>query len=132
MKSRNKHVLMNLSGNNTGDKATSTEELFIGLDATLFGGNANWIGTDLKAGTYNSSGETGIVDEYYILAPMFLSNGDWSLPGSNDFSITYTQIDKSTAKGTFSGFIGGGISGSRKEITNGEFYVKVNYVETDK
>lgn len=77
---------------------------------------------DLKAGQYTPSYNTSL---YYLDIVYFDGSLNY-FDNPDNFVLNVTQIDKNTARGTFSGELETGIT-----ITEGEFYTKVYYSEVD-
>ncbi|MFK8301895.1 hypothetical protein ACI75Y_03200 [Capnocytophaga stomatis] len=61
--------------------------------------------------------------QYYLDVTYFFNNEN-HYDNPNNFVVNITQIDKNTAKRTFSGKLETG-----RSITEGEFYTKVRYEE---
>ncbi|MDO4229392.1 MAG: hypothetical protein Q4C98_06230 [Capnocytophaga sp.] len=76
----------------------------------------------LVAGTY-TTGNTSGSNAYYLDVKYFKNNAYYY---DDDFVVTFTQLDKQTARGTFSGTLASG-----DVITEGEFFTEVYYVEVD-
>lgn len=128
VQSRKRHVKFALAGRekNTGESPNPTLSMYI--DAAIMDGDT-WKGADIVAGTYkgyqgeNTTGEWGVVWNYNTNG----LDGYWIY--EEDFVLNLQQVDKNTAKGTFSGTLKND-QGKLMKITDGTFYVKVDYSET--
>ena len=93
-------------------------------------------GPAIKAGTYTDTSTiftvTGLyqvsTSEQYAAGTVvfFGTSGGGNPPLTNHFKLVITSVDSTSIKGTFSGdfFTGASTSGTKKTVTNGDFYVK--------
>jgi hypothetical protein len=111
-----------------GTGTNNTQVLSIGWTAeppsTAIFGTGTWADTSQSyetIGTYVVS-----TNEQYVSGSGVTGAATTSgTKGINDLKITITSLDSTAVKGTFSGdfYFMGDISGAKKTITNGDFYV---------
>lgn len=87
-------------------------------------------GTNFGVGTWtDSSQKYSVVGVYAPVTLQDYASGNAVTAGTNyagnHLKITITSIDSTAVKGTFSGdfFLQGSLSGTKKTVTNGDFYV---------
>ncbi|ATA89699.1 hypothetical protein [Capnocytophaga stomatis] len=109
-KTRGNHFFLNIGGRK--EKSIDSESMTLDLYVPE---TSNF---NLDVGDYAPS-----QSQYYLDVTYFFNNEN-HYDNPNNFVVNITQIDKNTAKGTFSGKLESGLT-----ITEGEFYTKVRYEE---
>ncbi|WP_372474017.1 hypothetical protein AB4865_01760 [Capnocytophaga sp. ARDL2] len=112
IRSLERHILLDVGG-----KLTPTLDTKESITIDLYVPETS--NTNLVAGTYS----TGNSSSYYFDVKYFKETG---YIYEDEFTVTFTQIDKKVAKGTFSGTLENG-----QVITDGEFYTKVHYSKVE-
>lgn len=113
-RAKKNHFRLDIGGRSVQsiDSESFTIDLYVPENSTF----------DLKEGRYIPT-ETA---KYYLDIKYFDGSG-WHFDDVDNFVTNVSQVDKKTAKGTFSGKT----DGSNLVITDGEFYAPVKYTETD-